>query len=136
LGFHDVQDLFTVVVQVGAIGAVVWFFWRDLLDKVAGLFRRQLAALKFWLLLVVGTIPAGIVGLMLDSSMQRFTTPLVVAVALIIGGVVLWVVDRKPVTRKQPVQEVDIAKISLKRALLIGLGQCVAIVPGVSRSGA
>ena len=138
-GFKDVQDLFTVVVQIGAIFAVVWFYRHDLLDKIAGLFKRTPDALKFWKLLIVATIPAGLIGLALDKSMERITTPLVVALALIAGGIVLWIVDRNPVRRPRrgsSVEQPDFSSISTKRALLIGLGQSVAIIPGVSRSGA
>jgi undecaprenyl-diphosphatase len=140
LGFKDVQDLFTVVVQVGAILAVVWFYRQDLIAKIAGLFKHDAESLNFWKLLVVATIPAGLIGLMLDKSMQHITTPGVVAAMLIVGGVVLWVVDRKPVTRPRRgstvIDHPDFDTISTKKALLIGLGQSVAILPGVSRSGA
>jgi undecaprenyl-diphosphatase len=134
LGFHDVQDLFTVVVQLGAILAVVCYYWRDLLDKLLGLLRLRKDAVRFWLLLVTATIPAGIFGLLLNSSMDSVTTPLVVAFTLILGGIVLWVVDRKPVAQTETVA--DMSQIPFKKALLVGLGQSVAIVPGVSRSGA
>jgi undecaprenyl-diphosphatase len=132
--FKDVHDLFTVVVQLGAILAVVGFYWRDLLAKILGLFRWQADAVHFWKLLIIATIPAGVIGLILNKSMDNITTPLVVAISLILGGIVLWLVDRKPVTRSE--EPIDISRISFKRALLIGLGQSVAIVPGVSRSGA
>ena len=140
LGFKDVQDLFTVVIQVGAIFSVIWFYRTDLLAKIVGLFRRETEALNFWKLLIVATIPAGLIGLALDKSMQSITTPLVVALALIVGGIILWVVDRKPVQRPRRgssvVESPDFASIPLKNALLIGLGQSVAIIPGISRSGA
>jgi undecaprenyl-diphosphatase len=139
-GFKDVQDLFTVVVQIGAIFAVVWFYHADLIAKIAGLCRREQAALNFWKLLIIATIPAGLIGLAFDKSMEHITTPLVVAIALILGGIVLWLVDRKPVPRPRRggtvIDQPDFAGISTKRALLIGLGQSVAIIPGVSRSGA
>jgi undecaprenyl-diphosphatase len=140
LDFQDAQDLFTVVVQLGAIAAVVWFYRRDLLSKIAGLFRWQQEAVRFWVLMVVATIPAGIVGLLLDAVMETFTTPAVVALAMILGGIVLWVVDRKPSTEQSTgndeIETPNFKEISLKRALLIGVGQCFAIIPGVSRSGA
>jgi undecaprenyl-diphosphatase len=136
MGFHDVHDIFTVVVQSGAIAAVIWYFREDLLAKTIGFFKRDPEALNFWKLLVIATIPAGLFGLALDSSMEKLTTPLVVAVALIVGGLILWKVDSKPVERKMGAREVRIEKISVKNALLVGVGQCVAIIPGVSRSGA
>jgi undecaprenyl-diphosphatase len=137
LEFKDSQDLFTVVIQVGAILAVIWFYRQDLTQKTAGLIRRERDAIRFWKLLALGTIPAGIVGLLLDKSMEHITTPGVIAAALILGGIILWLVDRRPTPRVRTKNEqVDFRELSLRRALLIGLGQCVAIVPGVSRSGA
>src|SRR5574344_1867120 len=65
INFKDVNELFTVIIQLGAIFAVVWFYRKDLLEKTIGLFRRATAALNFWLILIIGTIPAGIIGLLL-----------------------------------------------------------------------
>ncbi len=134
IGFQDNHDIFTVVIQVGAIAAVVWFYRKDLLQKTLGLFRREKIALNFWKILVIGTIPAGIIGLLLEKHMGSITTPLVVAISLILGGIILWIVDRKPVEHNDAPVELD--QISTKQAALIGLGQSVAIIPGVSRSGA
>ena len=82
LGFHDYKDLFAVVIQVGAIAAVVWYYRRDLWEKTLGLFRRERAAINFWKVLVIGTIPAGIMGLLFDKVSSTITTPLVIALAL------------------------------------------------------
>lgn len=136
LNFEDIEDIFTVVVQLGAIAAVVWFYRKDLSDKTRGLFKKQTEAINFWKLLVVATIPAGIIGLILDKNMEKITTPGVVAWALIVGGIILWLVDRKPVEASKKDEKPVIDKISFKQALLVGIGQCVAIIPGVSRSGA
>lgn len=136
LNYRDAKDVFTVVIQLGAIAAVIWYFRRDLWAKTAGLFRREPEALLFWKLLAVATVPAGIFGLILDNSMEKITVPGVVAAALIIGGIILWLVDRKPVTDKDPVTSVQFKDITFRRAVLVGLGQSVAIIPGVSRSGA
>ncbi len=134
IGFKDIQDLFTVVIQVGAIAAVVWFYRKDLIAKTVGLFQKDKAAVNFWKILVIGTIPAGIFGLLLDKSMNTITTPIVIATTLILGGIVLWIVDNKPIHRHD--DPVELADISTKQAVLVGLGQAVAIIPGVSRSGA
>lgn len=134
LGYKDVNDVFTVVVQLGAIAAVIWFYRMDLLHKTTGLIKRDKTALRFWTILVIGTIPAGIFGLLLDKSMGHITTPTVVACTLILGGIVLWLVDRKPVQAKS--ETVELGSITTKQAGLIGLGQSLAIIPGVSRSGA
>ena len=134
LGFKDQHDLYTVVIQLGAIAAVVWFYRQDLLEKTLGLFRKDTAALNFWKILIVGTIPAGVIGLLLDKSLEKFTTPLIVAVSLIVGAIVLWAVDNKPVASAEKADGAE--TISVKNALLVGLGQCVAMIPGISRSGA
>lgn len=134
IGFKDQHDLFTVVIQVGAIAAVIWYYRRDLWEKTLGLFRRETTALNFWKILVIGTIPAGLIGLMFDKTSNAITTPLVVALALIIGGIILWLVDSKPVRVKDA--PVELEHITTKQAILVGLGQCLAMIPGVSRSGA
>lgn len=134
LNFHDYKELFTVVIQLGAIAAVVWYYRRDLLAKTLGLFRRQRDAINFWIILIVGTIPAGIFGLLLDKYLEKITQPFFVALALIVGGIVLWFVDNKPVGRERGVR--DLSEISKRQAALVGVGQAVAIFPGVSRSGA
>lgn len=134
LNFEDAEEIFTVVIQVGAIAAVIWYFRHDLARRVAGLMRREKQAVQFWTLLAIGTIPAGLLGLLIDSQMEHITTPTVVAVALILGGIVLWIVDRKPVERKKVEPQID--KIGIKQAWYVGIGQCLALIPGVSRSGA
>ena len=133
LNFHDRNEIFTVVVQLGAIAAVIWFYRKDLWEKTLGLFRRDKTALTFWKILIIGTIPAGLIGLLLDSSMGAIAIPFFVAVSLIVGGIVLWFVDNKPVGRST---KTEIGQIKTKQALLVGLGQSIAIIPGVSRSGA
>lgn len=134
LGYEDIHDLFTVVVQVGAIAAVIWFYRHDLYAKTIGLFRGERSALNFWKILAVATIPAGIIGLLLDTNMEAITTAPVVATTLIVGGIILWIVDRKPV--EQGDNPVELERITTRQAVLVGLGQSVAIIPGVSRSGA
>lgn len=132
--FKDVKDMFTVIVQLGAIAAVVWFYRHDLWDKTVGFFKRTPEALNFWKLLVIGTIPAGIAGLILEKSMNNLTKPSVVAWSMIIGGIILWLVDRRPSPRRT--EEPAVENITTRQALMVGVGQCLAIIPGVSRSGA
>jgi undecaprenyl-diphosphatase len=133
LGFHDKNEVFTVVIQLGAIAAVIWYYRHDLWEKTLGLFQGDKTALTFWKILVIASIPAGLLGLLLDSSMGKIAIPFFVAVSLIIGGIILWFVDNKPVGRSL---KTDIADIKTRQAALVGLGQSLAIIPGVSRSGA
>lgn len=134
LNFQDAQDIFTVVIQTGAIAAVIWYFRKDLTMRVQGLLRREPQAFQFWKLLLIASIPAGLLGLVMDNYMEKITVPIVVAIALILGGIVLWLVDRKPVPKRDIEPKID--TIKTRQAWLVGLGQCVAIIPGVSRSGA
>lgn len=134
IGFKDTHELFTVVIQVGAIAAVVWYYRHDLWQKSLGLLRREGAALNFWKILALGTIPAGVIGLAFDKVSSAISIPVVIALALILGGIVLWLVDNKPVHASN--DPVKLERITTKQALLVGLGQCVAMIPGVSRSGA
>lgn len=135
-GFQDVKEIFTVVIQTGAIAAVIWFYRQDLSSKVRGLLSRSQSAINFWKLLIIATIPAGVLGLLLEKNLEKIATPTVVAWALIIGGIILWLVDHKPVNKNAKTLSPEIEKITTKQALLVGLGQSVAIIPGVSRSGA
>jgi undecaprenyl-diphosphatase len=134
LDFKDSHDIFTVVIQVGAIAAVLWYFRKDLTGRIQGLIRREPKAIQFWKLLVIASIPAGLLGLAMDNYMEKITVPVVVAIALILGGIILWLVDRKPVPKQDIEPNID--GIKTRQAWLVGLGQCVAIIPGVSRSGA
>lgn len=134
LGFQDHHDLFAVVIQVGAISAIIWYYRKDLIEKSIGLFKKDPVALNFWKIIAIGTLPAGILGLMFDRVSESITIPLVIALALIIGGIILWIVDNKPVVKDE--KPIGLDKITSKQALLVGLGQCVAMIPGVSRSGA
>jgi undecaprenyl-diphosphatase len=134
LDFKDSHDIFTVVIQVGAIAAVLWYFRKDLTGRIQGLIRREPKAIQFWKLLVIASIPAGLLGLAMDNYMEKITVPVVVAIALILGGIILWLVDRKPVLKQDIEPNID--GIKTRQAWLVGLGQCVAIIPGVSRSGA
>lgn len=134
LGFQDYKDLFAVVIQAGAIGAVIWYYRRDLVARTIGLLRKDRSAINFWKILLVGTVPAGILGLLFDRVSEAVTTPLVVGSALIVGGIILWAVDNKPVDTTTDAISLD--RITFKQAALIGLGQCIAMIPGVSRSGA
>ncbi|OLV19605.1 undecaprenyl-diphosphate phosphatase [Deinococcus marmoris] len=142
IGFKDTGEVFTVVIQLGAILAVVWFYWRELLHQVTRLFQGSRRARGFWLNLVVASIPAAVIGLLFEKAIKAaLFSPLTVAITLILGGVVLWWVET---ARKEPVQEnttdiktePDLDSVTLRQAALIGVAQAVAVIPGVSRSGA
>jgi undecaprenyl-diphosphatase len=138
----DVADTsvtaFTAVIQMGAIAAVVVYFWTDIWRIarawVTGLFRPELRGRRDhrmgWYV-IVGSVPIGIVGLL---AKDLITGPLrslwVVAAALILWSAVLVVAERRG---RQQRGEKD---LTVRDAITVGLVQCVALVPGVSRSGA
>jgi undecaprenyl-diphosphatase len=125
---------FEVFIQFGAVLAVLVFYSGDLLAQARAL-PREPRARQFWLLIVVAFLPAAVAGLLLRDWIKAvlFTSPLVIAWAFIAGGIVLIGVElipRKPATTK------DVMTLTWRQALAIGLAQVVALVPGVSRSGA
>jgi undecaprenyl-diphosphatase len=139
IGFRDCTNTFTVVIQIGAILAVVLYYWRDLLARALGLFRGDQTAVKFWLNLIIATIPAAVIGLSLENLLSNLDTPLTVAISLIVGGILLYALEvRRGRTQTAPEPlEPQIDSITPLQALLIGSAQVLAVIfPGTSRSGA
>jgi undecaprenyl-diphosphatase len=130
---------FTAVIQVGAILAAVVYFLRDILALLRGFFGGLVSAdrrqsdpeWRFALAVLVGAIPIGIVGLALKDVIKDIDKQLItVAVGLIVFSPVLVFAERRGA------QDRGEASVTVKDGLLIGLGQCIALVPGISRSGA
>ncbi|MGI5842854.1 MAG: undecaprenyl-diphosphate phosphatase [Candidatus Xenobium sp.] len=137
IGAANTAGTFEIVIQAGAVLAVLLFYRRELLDR-ARAFPGEWSARRFWFTLLVAFLPAAVVGLalndLLDSLLEaRGLQARVIAWTLILGGFVLWWVDRSP-TRDRSAAPSQV--ITFRQALLIGLAQCFALVPGVSRSGA
>lgn len=137
LSFKDTAKTFTVVIQLGAILAVVWYYRQDIIQKIAGLFNGHKHSQQFIINLVIASIPAGLLGLALETKFEDYATPKTVAIALIAGAAVLWWADKFEKNREHTAKETgNIDKVSLKQALFAGVAQSVALIPGVSRSGA
>jgi undecaprenyl-diphosphatase len=133
LGFHSTGKAFEVLIQLGAILAILSVYSARLL-AVARAVPHDPAARRFVAGVLLAFLPAAVVGVLLHGFIKTvlFETPLLVAVMLILGGIVLLWVDRRP---ERPRTE-DAMHFSLPMAFKIGLFQCLALVPGVSRSGA
>lgn len=133
LGLPDgFWDTFTVLIQLGAILAVVVLYFQRLWGAVAHL-PNDPNARRFALSIIVAFIPAAVLGVLLHDFIKRvlFDSPMVQCVSLIVGGVILLFVDRlAPVVRTK-----DPSKVPLLNAFVIGLFQCLAMIPGTSRSG-
>ena len=126
--------VFNIVIQLAAILAVVWVYRAKLWDLVRRL-PSDPSARGFALAVVVATVPAAVLGFAIEDWMdEHLFRPLVVAVALVVGGLVILLIENTAARRLPRVAEV--ADIGPGDALKVGLAQCVSLIPGVSRSGA
>ncbi len=115
---------FEVVIQLGAILAIVWIYA-----------KRFLSSIDIYFKLVVAFLPTGFFGLLAYKAIKAYLfSPSVVAVSLILGGAVLILVNRRIETTESKFQ--DIGDITYKKAFFIGLIQCFSMIPGVSRAAA
>ncbi len=132
LGWEDPGLVFDVALHMGTLLAVVAFFWRDWVELFSEAIIKRRSTQKasmFWYLLIA-TIPGALAGYTLEEQAETiFRSPLIIASMLIIMGLILFIVDRRAVKRK------NMNGISFVDSLLIGLSQAFAIIPGVSRSG-
>jgi undecaprenyl-diphosphatase len=125
--------VFEIVIQLGAILAICFLYRAKIIATVAGVFRRDPVSLRFATAVIVAFLPAAVVGVALHKYIKvLLEKPIVVAVALIVGGVAILVIEK--LAQRPRVKSVD--DIGWKTALFIGVCQCLAMVPGVSRSGA
>ncbi len=128
-------EMFRVVIQLGAIGAVVVIFWNKLwpFQLKDGKFALKIPSWKLWCKVAVATLPAMVIGLLFDDWIDaHFYNYITVAVMLILYGILFIVVENLPLRAKVS----KISKITYTQALIIGLWQVLAIIPGTSRSGA
>lgn len=137
---------FLVLTHMATALVLVGFFWRDWVQICLGLLRslreREIRAddtyAKLGWLLIVSTIPAGIIGLLFEESLQAiFSAASVVAGALVLNGIVLLAIEtlRGRSVEDGPHDDRKLAALSFTRAVLIGIAQCLALIPGFSRTG-
>jgi undecaprenyl-diphosphatase len=133
LGFEDPHRVFAVMIQLGSILAIVWLYRAKILRVVSGL-PRDPGARYFALSLLIGFLPALVAGALLADYVKGvlFESFGVIAVAFIGGGLVMLAIER---WRPAPVAS-DVDRIPISRALGVGVCQTLALIPGVSRSGA
>ena len=133
----EFMEMFRVVIQLGAILAVVVLFWDKIwpftADKSKHYIKKESWAL--WFHILVATLPALVLGLLLDDWLDaHFYNFITVAVMLIVYGVLFIVVEKKRKGKRPRVRSLD--KLSYRDAFIIGLWQVLAMIPGTSRSGA
>ena len=132
IGYDDPGGVFTVMIQLGSIVAVMWLYREKILAVVAGL-PSQPEARRFALMIVLATIPLLVAGALFSNYVQRvlYGKFAIIALAFIIGGIIMLVVERM-----RPVPDVmTVDDLPTGRAVAIGAFQALALVPGVSRSG-
>jgi undecaprenyl-diphosphatase len=132
IGFESPKKVFEVLIQLGAILAILSVYAAKLLRLLVDL-PRDPRARRFIFSVLLAFLPAAIIGALLHKVIKNvlFESPILVCTTLIIGGVILLAVDR---LRLQPVYH-DATEIPPLKALAIGFCQCLAMIPGVSRSG-
>jgi undecaprenyl-diphosphatase len=144
-GFHEPELFFDICLHMGTLVAIFLVFWKELftilatLAQLPGLMRNaggmkplfdSNESVRMALLIVIGTIPTGILGVLFHSiADQLFSSLRIVGGMLVLTGTVLWI-TRRHVALGRPV-----AAVTLKDALIIGFVQGLAIIPGISRSG-
>ncbi len=132
----DRRALFIVFVQLGAILAVVYNYWGRLWQAFLGLITGQSAVLarprQLGMSLIVATVPVMVLGLLLADYIAVLFHPVLVAVMLIVGALLIIYVEKTP----RPIIATKAEAVNIKTALAIGLCQCLALLPGTSRSGA
>ena len=122
---------FNIIIQLGAILAVVWEFRRKILDVVTGL-PTQRNAQRFTINLLIAFLPAVVLGVIFADLIHHYLfNPITVATALVVGGVIMLWAER----REHEVHAESVDDITWKDALKVGFAQCLAMIPGTSRSG-
>lgn len=125
--------VFNIAIQPGAILAIVVLYWRTFREIFTGLFRREPLAFAFVRNLLLAFIPAVVLGLAFGDYIEALLeNAVVVAWALIIGGIGILIVERFA----KPKESGGVAALSTRQSIIVGLVQCIAMIPGVSRSGA
>ena len=137
------KEMFFVVIQLGAILAVVVLFFHKLFpwQKQTGVEGEKATIvtdkniLNLWGKVLVACVPAGVIGILLDDFLESYLhTPLVISLTLILYGVAFILVEKRNENKSSPIQSTN--ELTYQHAVIIGLFQTLALIPGTSRSGA
>jgi undecaprenyl-diphosphatase len=125
---------FNVIIQLGAILAVIVLYWRTFWAVALGVFKAEATSFRFILNLLLAFAPSVVIGLLIIDQIEALLgNAQVVAIALVVGGIAILVIEA---VVKAPSVQPGVAALPWSKALGIGMLQCLAMVPGVSRSGA
>jgi undecaprenyl-diphosphatase len=140
IGFKGINpnyvEMYTYVIQLGAILAVVILYWKKIKDTLINFFPRKVgyerSGFKFWFMIFIACIPDGVLGILFDDLAEKYLfTPVSVAITLFLGGIWMIYAENKFRDNKMGGRGLNITP---KQAWTIGLFQCLAIIPGMSRS--
>ncbi len=129
-------SMYTYVIQLGAILAVVILYWAKIKDTLINFSPKKVgyakSGFKFWLMVVIACIPGGVFGILLDDLADQYLfSPVPIAITLFLGGIAMIYAENKFRNNKSTSREIN---VTVKQAWTIGLFQCLAIIPGMSRS--
>ena len=131
----NIPEAFDVALHFGTLLEIVLYFFKDWMELIKGGYKyvvkkeKTVQGRMFWYI-VLATIPGGIVGYLLDHFLNGvLNRPIIIAIALIVMGIILYVVD------KNAKSKVKYEEMTLKQTFLIGVSQALDFIPGVSRSG-
>lgn len=145
LGWNDQGLAFDVATHFGSLAAVLWYFRKDIqplfIDWIKSIQLQQNIgdSLLAWGV-IIGTIPAGIIGLLIDDYSEHLRNPIIIACTTIIFGLVLWYADSSSQKKAQKLLSENKTprtehQLNIKIILFIGFAQALALIPGTSRSG-
>ena len=134
LGFDaEKWAAFNVIIQLGAILAIVVLYWRTFWAVLEGLFKGNRVSWRFVRNILIAFMPSAILGFLLINKIEALLgNAYVVAIAFIVGGIAILLIERLT----KPGDKVGVAELPVRTVLGVGLVQCLAMIPGVSRSGA
>ena len=128
----EFANIFEVVIQLGAILAIIVLYWNKIWSSVMEFFHAKPSGIKFWMNIIVAFIPAAVLGFLLNDKIDEYLfNPGTVAVALVVGGILMIIIENK---FRHKYTTKNIEEISIKQAFKIGCFQCFALWPGMSRS--
>lgn len=128
--------MYTYVIQLGAILAVVLLYWKKIKDTIINFFPQKVgyekSGLKFWFMIFIACIPGGVLGILFDDLAEKYLSDSVpVAITLFLGAI--WMIYAENKFRNNNLTKQKLS-VTPKQALIIGSFQCLAIIPGMSRS--
>jgi undecaprenyl-diphosphatase len=132
-------EMYTYVIQLGAILAVVILYFRKIKETLINFFPQKVgyekSGFKFWFMIFIACIPGGVFGILLDDLADKYLfSPITVAITLFFGGIWMIYAEKKFRNNNLKKQDLEDLNVTVKQAWIIGLFQCLAIIPGMSRS--